>query len=58
MISGRLEGLSMQECVLRANAIGSMQVVVPGDNDGFPDRGKLSAFLRERAEVNRGGEEL
>ena len=44
MISGRLEGLSMQECVLRANAIGSMQVVVPGDNDGFPDRENYRLF--------------
>ncbi|MGI6663994.1 MAG: sugar kinase [Christensenellaceae bacterium] len=49
MLSSLLEGLSLKETVIRANAIGSMQIVVPGDNDGLPTREELEAFfLRER----------
>ncbi len=46
MISGLLDGISLREAVVRANAIGAMQVMTPGDNDGLPDRAKLEEFLR------------
>lgn len=44
LISGLLEGLSLQEAAKRGNAIGALQVQTPGDNDGLPDREKLAAF--------------
>jgi len=46
IISGFLDGISLREAVVRANAIGAMQVMTPGDNDGLPDREKLEEFLR------------
>ncbi len=46
MISGLLDGISLKETVVRANAIGAMQVMTPGDNDGLPDRKRLEEFLR------------
>ncbi len=46
MISGLLDGISLKEAVVRANAIGAMQVMTPGDNDGLPDRKRLEEFLR------------
>ncbi len=48
VLSGRLEGLSLKEAVRRGNAIGSMQVMVPGDNDGLPSREELQAFFQTR----------
>lgn len=50
VISGLLEGKSLKESVLRGNAIGALQVMSPGDNDGLPDRVKLENFL-EHGEV-------
>lgn len=44
VISGRLEGLSMEEMVRRGNAIGAMQVMNIGDNEGLPDRRGLERF--------------
>lgn len=46
IISGLADGLSLRETVTRANAIGAMQVMTPGDNDGLPNREKLEEFLR------------
>lgn len=46
IISGLLDGISFKETVVRANAIGAMQVMTPGDNDGLPNREKLEEFLR------------
>lgn len=45
VISGRLEGLSLRDMVRRANAIGAMQVMNIGDNEGLPDRKKLADFM-------------
>mgnify|MGYP000853783417 FL=1 len=48
VISGLLEKLSLRDAVIRGNAIGAMQVMVPGDNEGLPDREKLQKYLREK----------
>ncbi|QSO47325.1 sugar kinase [Alicyclobacillus mengziensis] len=45
VISGLLDGLSLRDAVVRGNAIGAMQVMVPGDNEGLPNQAQLSAFL-------------
>lgn len=47
VISGLLDGLSLRDAVVRGNAIGAMQVMVPGDNEGLPNQAQLSSFLTE-----------
>lgn len=47
VISARLEGLSMKEAAQRGNAIGALQIMVPGDNEGLPNREKLKAFMEK-----------
>lgn len=47
VISGMIEGLPLKEAVIRANAIGALQVMTPGDNDGLPDRAELEYFLQK-----------
>lgn len=49
VISGMLEGLSLEDAVKRGNAIGAMAVMSPGDNDGYPTKEKLESFLRGEA---------
>jgi 2-dehydro-3-deoxygluconokinase len=49
IISGLLEKLPLREAVLRGNAIGSLQVMVPGDNEGLPDRAKLEQYIKEQS---------
>lgn len=49
IISGLLEKLPLREAVKRGNAIGSLQVMVPGDNEGLPNREKLEEYLKEQA---------
>jgi 2-dehydro-3-deoxygluconokinase len=46
VISGLLENLQIKESVLRGNAIGSMAVQFPGDNDGYPNRDQLMEFMK------------
>lgn len=48
VISGLLENLPLKEAVKRGNAIGSLQVMVPGDNEGLPSREKLEQYLKEQ----------
>ena len=48
IISSRLEGKTMQEATIRANAIGAMQVSVVGDNEGLPTPEKLNAYIKSR----------
>lgn len=45
LITGLLEGLSMKEAVIRANAVGALQVQTMGDNDGYPNKQQLTEFL-------------
>lgn len=47
VISGLLEGNTLRESVLRGNAIGALQVMSPGDNDGLPTREKLFKFMKD-----------
>lgn len=44
VLTGIMEGLSIEESVLRGNAIGAMQVQVYGDNTGYPDIQRLKDF--------------
>ncbi|HTG71514.1 MAG TPA: sugar kinase [Candidatus Udaeobacter sp.] len=47
-ISGMLDGLPLVEAVTRANAIGALAVMSPGDSDGLPNREKLMDFVRKQ----------
>ena len=47
MVSGLMEGLKMEDCVLRANAIGAIQVQHRSDNQGLPSREDLNLFMEE-----------
>ena len=53
VISGRLEGLSMLEMVRRGNAIGALQVMNIGDNEGLPDRTRLELFQGGRTSTQK-----
>ncbi|KZZ85143.1 sugar kinase [Bacillus sp. SJS] len=46
-VSGILEGLPMEEAVLRGNAIGAMAVQSIGDSDGYPVREELERYMKE-----------
>jgi 2-dehydro-3-deoxygluconokinase len=46
IISGMLEGLPLPACLERANAIGALAVMVPGDQEGLPNRETLTRFLQ------------
>jgi 2-dehydro-3-deoxygluconokinase len=48
VISGLLDGLSIKEAVIRGNAIGSLAVQAPGDNDGYPTKDKLLAYIEKK----------
>lgn len=47
VISAVLEGLPLEEAARRGNAIGTIQVQNPSDNEGLPTREELEQFLRE-----------
>lgn len=44
-ISALLEGRSLQDAVRRGNAVGAIQVMSRGDNDGLPSREALAQFM-------------
>lgn len=46
VVSGILENLSLKDSVVRANAIGSLQVMVQGDNEGLPNYAKLESYIK------------
>jgi len=49
-VSGTLEGLPLKE------AINALAVILPGDNDGLPDRDRLEAYMKDslsRLQQNR-----
>ncbi|WP_409271805.1 sugar kinase [Neobacillus sp. SCS-31] len=45
VITGKLEGLSIQDIITRANAIGAIQVTFVSDNEGLPTREELDHFI-------------
>lgn len=45
VLTGLLEDLTLQESVRRGCAIGALSVMTPGDNDGYPTREQLEAFM-------------
>ncbi len=47
VISAVMEGLPLEEAVRRANAIGTIQVMSVGDNEGLPTREELDRFMNE-----------
>ena len=47
VISGLIDGLTIKESVIRGNAIGSLAVQAPGDNDGYPTKEKLLAYIKK-----------
>ena len=50
VLTALMEGLSIGEAVRRGNAIGALQVMQRGDNEGLPTREELAAFM-EREEI-------
>ncbi len=46
VISGILEGMSVEESVRRGNAIGAIQVMNISDNEGLPTKEELQAFMK------------
>ncbi|MFB5193312.1 sugar kinase [Neobacillus sp. KR4-4] len=50
VISGLLEGLNVQDAVLRGNAIGALAVQSPGDNDGYPTKAVLEKYIENQLE--------
>ena len=51
VISGRLEGLSLKDCVRRGNAIGAIQIQHISDNEGLPTREELEAFISSDGKI-------
>lgn len=47
VLSGLLEDLPLQQCVIRGTAIGAMAVRVRGDVEGYPGRKRLDEFIEE-----------
>lgn len=48
IISSRLENTVKNDMLIRGNAIGAIQVMTLGDNEGLPTREKLEAFIKKR----------
>ncbi len=46
IISGKLEGLGLEDSVVRANAIGAIQVTFVSDNEGLPTMEELKEFIK------------
>jgi 2-dehydro-3-deoxygluconokinase len=47
VISAVMEGLSLEQAVDRGNAIGTIQVMSVGDNEGLPTRAQLQRFMKK-----------
>lgn len=47
-LSGLLEGKDVKECADRANAIGALQVMHKGDNEGLPTKEELFKFMQQK----------
>lgn len=46
VLSARMEGLSWHDSVRRGNAVGAIQIMSVGDNDGLPTREELAEFMK------------
>lgn len=46
VLSAFLEGYTLQQAVLRGNAIGSLAVMVRGDVEGYPSRSQLDSYIK------------
>ena len=55
MLTGFREGLSMKEAVRRGNAVGAIQVMSIGDNDGLPTIQELNRFMSGQKDWRTGG---
>ncbi|HBF74776.1 MAG TPA: 2-dehydro-3-deoxygluconokinase [Lactobacillus sp.] len=49
MITGLLEGNTLDAAVKRGCAVGALAVMSPGDNDGYPTPEKLTEFLKAQS---------
>lgn len=47
VITALLEGLDIEAAARRGAAIGALAVMSPGDNEGYPNREKLEAFMQK-----------
>ena len=47
VLTGLMEGLSMRDAVRRGAAIGAIQVMSRGDNEGLPTPADLERFMKE-----------
>ena len=47
VVTGLMENLSLQEAVKRGTAIGAIQVMSRGDNEGLPTRKQLADFMNK-----------
>ncbi len=47
VISGLLDGLSLELSVQRGNAVGALATQIPGDFEGLPDREELERFMNQ-----------
>ena len=45
VVSGILEDLPLRDAIVRATAIGALQVMVQGDNEGLPNHEKLENYI-------------
>lgn len=48
VITALLEGKTLKSAVMRGNAVGSLQVQTPGDNDGYPTQEQLMNFYKKQ----------
>lgn len=51
VISAKLEGLELRDWVIRANAIGAIQVQHVSDNQGLPTKEELEAFIKSDGKI-------
>ena len=51
VISGLMEGLDLAGAVQRGCAIGTLQIMNAGDNEGLPTRAGLEAFMAENRQA-------
>ena len=47
VISGIVEGTTLEDAVRRGNAVGAIQLMSPSDNEGLPTKAQLLDFIKE-----------